>query len=550
MILLIDNYDSFTYNLYQAVGVLNKDIRVVRNDEITLDEIEELSPAAIIISPGPCYPKDAGISVETVRRFSGRVPILGVCLGHQSIAEAFGGKIVHAATQLHGKQTDIRLTADSPIFKGLRPVIKAARYHSLIVEKESLPDCLQVTAEDAEGQIMALSHKEHKTYGVQFHPESILTPDGAVIIADFLRDAGIDTPETGTASLPDAQRVELKPLIAKVVDGQHLTVDEARKAVDIIMGDRATNAQTAALLTAMRLNVENIDEITGCALGMRDKMTRVPHNSEVLEIVGTGGDLAGSFNISTTSMFVISACGQAVAKHGNRSVSSKSGAADVLEALGVKIALDPQTAAACIDKVGCAFLFAQSYHKAMRFVGPVRGQIGARTVFNILGPLANPANAEYNVIGVYEERLIGIVAEVLKNLGVKHSLVVFGMDRLDEFSISAPTQVAEINNGEITRYTVTPESVGLKTAPKEEIVGGDAMENGRITLGILKGEITGAKRDIVLLNSGAGLYVCGKAGSIAEGVELAAKAIDSGAALRQLEKLVEFTNRGQLDDIG
>lgn len=546
MILIIDNYDSFTYNLYQAVGVLHDDIKVVRNDEMTLDEIEKLDPQAIIVSPGPGRPEGAGVSVEAIKRFSGRIPILGVCLGHQAIAEAFGGKITHAAKQLHGKQTDIKIVTESPLFKGLGPVIKAARYHSLIADRASLPACLDVIAEDDDGQIMAVAHKEHKTYGVQFHPESIMTSDaGPVIIANFLRLAGIKTPQFEGAALPDAKRTELKPLVAKVVDGRHLTREEARQAIDIIMGDRATNAQTAALLIAMRMNVETIDEITGCAEGMRDKMATVKHNSDVLEIVGTGGDLASSFNISTTSMFVISACGQAVAKHGNRSVSSKSGAADVLEALGVKIASDPETAARCIDEVGAVFLFAQSYHKAMRFVGPVRGQIGARTVFNILGPLANPADAEFNVIGVYEERLVDIVASVLKNLGVKHSLVVYGTDRLDEMSISAPTAVAEINNGEIKRYTVTPEEVGLKTYTKDEIVGGNALENARITRGILKGEITGAKRDIVLLNSGAGLYVCGKAASIAEGIKLAAEAIDSGRAYKQLERLVEFTNRGK-----
>lgn len=543
MILLIDNYDSFTYNLYQAVGVLTPDIEVVRNDEITIEEIEKLAPQAIIVSPGPCYPKDAGISVETIRKFSGKIPILGVCLGHQSIAEAFGGRIVHAAEQLHGKMTEIDIDNSQPIFTGLKNKIEAARYHSLIVEKDSLPDCLETIGSDDKGQIMALKHKEHRTYGVQFHPESIMTEYGAVIISNFLKLAGVDAAASQVCVLPDSERTELKPFVAKVVDGQHLTREEARAAIDIIMGDRATNAQTAALLTAMRMNVETIDEITGCAEGMRDKMARVPHNSEVLEIVGTGGDLAQSFNISTTSSFVVSAAGQAVAKHGNRSVSSRSGAADVLEALGVKIASTPETAAKCIDEVGVCFLFAQSYHKAMRFVGPVRAQSGIRTVFNILGPLSNPAGAEYNVIGVYEERLVDIIANVLKNLGVKHSMVVYGTDGLDEISISAPTVFAEINNGEIFKFTLVPEDVGLTTAKKKDIVGGDALENAAITLGILKGEIHGAKRDIVLFNAGAALYVCGKADNIEAGVRMAREAIDSGAALEQLNKLIEFTNR-------
>ena len=543
MILLIDNYDSFTYNLYQAIGVLNSDIKVVRNDEITIEEIEALAPQAIVISPGPCYPKDAGISVEAVRHFGGSIPILGVCLGHQSIAEAFGGRIVHAASQLHGKQTEIRIDNTSPLFSGLKNYIKAARYHSLIVERESLPEFFDIIATDESDQIMALAHKEHNIYGVQFHPESILTDAGSVILSNFLNIAGISVSQVVEIKIPDNEKTELKPFVAKVAEGEHLTQEEARQAVDIIMSGRATDAQTATLLTAMRMNGETIDEITGCAMGMRGKMARVPHEKNVLEIVGTGGDLASSFNISTTSSFVISACGQAVAKHGNRSVSSKSGAADVLEALGVKIASTPEQASRCINEVGVAFLFAQSYHKAMRFVGPVRGQIGIRTVFNILGPLTNPANAEYNVIGVYEERLLEMVAKVLKNLGVKHSLVVYGTDKLDEFSISAPTKVCEIKNGEISSFTLTPEEVGLKTYTKDEIVGGSAKDNAEITLGILSGQIGGAKRDIVLLNSGAALYASGKAQTIAEGVRLAAQAIDSGAALAQLNKLIEFTNR-------
>lgn len=543
MILLIDNYDSFTYNLYQALGVMYPHIEVKRNDEITLDEIEKMKPEAIIISPGPCYPAQAGISEEVIRTFSGRVPILGVCLGHQAIAESFGGKIVQAEKQLHGKQTDVKIDTASPLFAGLPSSIPVARYHSLIVEKSSLPECLEIISEDADGQIMGLKHKQHATYGMQFHPESIMTDSGMTILANFLRIAGIQPDMAAAPAIPDAKKTELKPLIAKAVDGEHLTQEEARRAVDIIMSDRATNAQTAALLTAMRMNVENADEITGCAMGMREKMTTVPHEQEVLEIVGTGGDLANSFNISTTSGFVIAACGQAVAKHGNRSVSSKSGAADVLEALGVKIASTPEKASACIDETGISFLFAQSYHKAMKFVGPVRAQIGIRTVFNILGPLANPANAEYMVVGVYEDRLLELVANVLKNLGVKRALVIRGSDGLDEFSISAHTNVFEIRNGEITSYEVTPESVGLKRATKTEIVGGTAAENAEITRGILGGKITGAKRDIVLLNSGAVLYTCGKAESIAEGVKMAAEAIDNGAAMEKLNAMIEFTNR-------
>ncbi|MBQ4486775.1 MAG: bifunctional anthranilate synthase component II/anthranilate phosphoribosyltransferase [Oscillospiraceae bacterium] len=543
MILMIDNYDSFTYNVYQVTAALYNDIKVYRNDEITTDEIEKMDLQGIIISPGPSTPSQAGITKEVISRFAGKIPIFGICLGHEAIGEVFGGKVVRAPEPFHGKTSMVTVDNKCGLFRGMPERIAAARYHSLIVESESLPDVLEVTARTDDGLIMGVRHKEYEVYGVQFHPESVLAEFGVNILANFLQEiCGIKTTFTAP-EVPMEKRTALKKYIAKAAEGEHLTRDEAQEAIDIIMSDLATPAQTAALLTAMRMNVETIDEITGCALAMRGKMTTVPHKGEVLEIVGTGGDLANSFNISTTSAFVISACGQKVAKHGNRSVSSKSGAADVLEALGVKIATTPEQAAECIEEVGFTFLFAQSYHKAMRYVGPVRAQSGIRTVFNILGPLANPANAEYNVIGVYEERLLDIVANVLKNLAVKHSLVIFGTDKLDEFSISAETMVREIKDGEILSYTVSPEDFGLARYNKIDITGGDAQENAKITLGILKGEITGAKRDIVLLNAGAALYAGCRAKSIAEGVEMAREAIDSGRALEQVNKLVAFTNK-------
>ena len=259
MILLIDNYDSFTYNLYQYIGEMYHDIKVARNDEITIEEIERLRPQAIIISPGPGTPDRAGISEEAVKKFSGKTPILGICLGHQAICEAFGGKIIRAKTQLHGKQTKIGLDNKAPVFSGLPKVIEAARYHSLIAERETLPDTLEVIAEDKEDAVMAVRVKGQRTYGLQFHPESIMTEVGKRILAAFLLDAGLDLDPKGVPVIPDAEKNELKPLIAKVVEGQHLTKEEARNAVNIIMSGKATNAQTAALLSAMRMNHETIE---------------------------------------------------------------------------------------------------------------------------------------------------------------------------------------------------------------------------------------------------------------------------------------------------
>lgn len=543
MILLIDNYDSFTYNLYQQIGSIYPDIKVVRNDMITLDEIEKLAPEALVISPGPGYPNEAGISVDAIKRFAGKIPILGVCLGHQSIAEAFGGKIVRALEPKHGKASMITVNNGTPLFKGMPEKIKAARYHSLIVEKASLPECLEVIAEDEDGQIMALRHKELAVYGVQFHPESVLTDLGKSMISNFLSEiAGISGFEKVAVPLPDSERKALMKYIRIVSEGKDLTPAEAEDAMDIIMSGGATDAQIAGFLAFLRAKGETTDEITGFARIMRKKASIVPTSKSAVDIVGTGGDLAGSFNISTTSSFVIAGTGLNVAKHGNRSVSSKSGAADVLESLGVKISLSPAQASACIQNVGISFLFAQSFHSSMRFVGKARREMSVRTVFNILGPLANPALSDYILLGVYDPALLETMATVLMNLGVKSAMIVYG-DGLDEVSVSGETKVCELRGKKIIKYSITPEEFGLKRYPKEDIVGGTPAENAQITLNILSGKEHGAKRDIVLLNSACAIYCTGAASSIEEGLEMARDSIDSGKALAKLEKLKEFSNR-------
>ncbi|MCB6366950.1 bifunctional anthranilate synthase component II/anthranilate phosphoribosyltransferase [Intestinibacillus massiliensis] len=545
MILLIDNYDSFTYNLYQYLGRLHPNVRVVRNDAITTDEIAALSPQAIVLSPGPGYPKSAGITLDVIRTFSGKIPILGVCLGHQAIGEAFGGKVVHAKRLMHGKQSDVILDTASPLFKNLPSRVPVARYHSLIVERESLPACLEIISEDFDGQIMALRHRTHATYGVQFHPESILTDCGMNILETFLCEiAGIRITgrHADAVEIPAAERVALKPYLAKVVDGNSLSVDEARQAMDIIMSGGATDSQISAFIVALRMKGETVEEITGFARVMRQKAAVVPNSTDAVDIVGTGGDLSNSFNISTTAAFVIAGAGQEVAKHGNRSVSSKSGAADVLEALGVKIGMTPLQAMHCIQETGLSFLFAQSFHSSMRFAGPARRETGVRTVFNILGPLSNPALTNYIVLGVYDETLLEPMARVLRNLGIRAAMLVHGDDGLDEISISSTTHVCEIRDGELRNYSIDPREYGFTLAQKSDISGGTAEENAEITRAILEGRETGAKRDIVLLNAGCALYTAGRAATIANGVTLARQSIESGAALARLNALRAFTN--------
>ena len=335
----------------------------------------------------------------------------------------------------------------------------------------------------------------------------------------------------------------IKEAIIKLSKKQDLAYAEAEAVMDEIMSGQATPVQMSAYLTALALKGETIDEITASAAGMRAHCIKLLHNLDVLEIVGTGGDGSNSFNISTTSSLVIAAGGVPVAKHGNRAASSKSGAADVLETLGVKITLTPERSAEILKKINICFLFAQNYHIAMKYVAPIRKELGIRTVFNILGPLSNPAGANMELMGVYDQSLVEPLAQVMANLGVNRGMVVYGQDSLDEISMCAPTSVCEIRDGKFTSYEITPEQFGYERCEKGALTGGTPAENAEITKAILKGEEKGSKRRAVCLNAGAALYIAGKAASIEEGVKLAESLIDSGAALKKLEEFVEETNK-------
>ena len=335
----------------------------------------------------------------------------------------------------------------------------------------------------------------------------------------------------------------IKEAIIKLSKKQDLAYAEAEAVMDEIMSGQATPVQMSSYLTALSLKGETIDEITASAAGMRAHCIKLLHNLDVLEIVGTGGDGSNSFNISTTSSLVIAAGGVPVAKHGNRAASSKSGAADVLEALGVKITLTPERSAEILKKINICFLFAQNYHIAMKYVAPIRKELGIRTVFNILGPLSNPAGANMELMGVYDQSLVEPLAQVMANLGVDRGMVVYGQDSLDEISMCAPTSVCEIRDGKFTSYEITPEQFGYERCEKGALTGGTPAENAEITKAILKGEEKGPKRQAVCLNAGAALYIAGKAASIEEGVKLAEYLIDSGAALKKLEEFVEETNK-------
>ncbi len=333
--------------------------------------------------------------------------------------------------------------------------------------------------------------------------------------------------------------------IKKIVDKQDLTYDEAYQVMDEIMSGETSQVQNAAFLAALSTKstrAETIDEICGCAKAMRDHALPVEHDLDVLEIVGTGGDNAQSFNISTVSSLVLAAADVKVAKHGNRAASSKCGAADCLEALGVNIQQDPEKCVELLNTVGICFFFAQKYHTSMKYVGAIRKELGIRTVFNILGPLTNPGKPNMQLLGVYDEVLVEPLAQVLQSLGVKKGLVVFGQDKLDEISMSAPTTVCDFVDGTPKTYVIAPEDFGLNRCTREDLKGGTPEENAKIALDILNGA-KGPKRDTVLMNAGAGLYIAGKAASIADGIKLAGEIIDSGKALAKLEEYKEASNK-------
>lgn len=335
----------------------------------------------------------------------------------------------------------------------------------------------------------------------------------------------------------------MKDAIQKVVDGQDLTEAEAKNVMNQMLSGEATQAQLGAFLTAMRMKGETLEELTGFAAVLKEKAEHIaPKVENYVDLVGTGGDRTFTFNVSTTAAFVAAGAGLPIAKHGNRSISSKSGAGDVLEALGVNIMAEPDVVTKCVEEAGIGFMFAQSFNKSMKYVGQARKEMGIRSVFNILGPLANPSDAKCMVVGVYDPALTDLVANAMSRLGVVNGFVVSGEDHMDEFTLTGKTTVSEIKNGAVSTYEVTPEQFGLKRASLEELQGGDGAENAKITTAILKGEETGAKRDIVLLNAGATLYAGGKADTIEAGIALAQEAIDSGKAYAVLEKLVALSN--------
>lgn len=537
--LIIDNFDSFTYNLYQYVAELGGNPEVYRNNGITLDEIARRGYTHIIISPGPGSPdkkKDFGICADVIQMLSPSMPILGVCLGHQGIIHYMGGRVVRAPKPVHGKRSEIRMKSngakmqgcDTPnIFAGVPKTIEAMRYHSLIGERKSMPAKLIVTAETTKDNlVMAVQHVHYPLYGVQFHPESIGTPEGKKILKNFL---SLCHRERATGERGDLKRAK------------GLTAKEAENLLIRMASGKMREEEMADILKKMAERGETVDEIIGMARGMRKLSVKVAADGDLMDTCGTGGSGLPRMNISTTAAFVLAACGVKIAKHGNRAASGRCGSFDLLEKLGVRIELGPDIVAEAMEKVGIGFIFAPLFHPAMKNIAPVRKKLGIRTIFNLLGPLTNPAGEQYHLLGTTSRKNAEKLVEAMKGLGYRRATVVVGNNGLDDVTLTGKTRIYELSNDRVRRYDFSPEDAGLaRVKDFKEIAGGSTEENAALFIKLLQGKGPTALQNLLLLNAGFGLYTRGISKDVKSGIALARKTLAAGKAYKKFMKYKDF----------
>ncbi len=539
-VLLIDNFDSFTFNLVDELRRRGAEVQVWRNDidaALALRQALALpEPRLIVISPGPGAPKDAGCSVELIRLAKGRVPVFGVCLGHQAIIEACGGTVGAAREIVHGRAS--ALTHDGQgVFAGLPSPMWVGRYHSLAASV--VPPDLRVTAQ-CQDTVMAVTHTSAPIIGVQFHPESILTPRGGELLArvvEWARAAKAPPAEARTAP-------SVSDHITALCAGTSLGHDDSRALFAAIMRGQLDEALLAAVLVALKLKGETPAEIAGAAQAMREAAVPFdPGDLKVIDTCGTGGDGAHTVNVSTAAALVAAALGAHVVKHGNRSVSSRCGSADVLEQCGVNVQAPPAVSQRCLRELHICFLFAPQYHAGVRHAMPVRKKLATRTIFNCLGPLANPARPAFQVLGVYDERLLRPLAETLRLLGAERALVVHG-GGLDEIALHAPTRAAWLDRGVVCDLHIEPEAVGLARAELETLRGGSAQENALWLKDLLAGRGSEPHQHAVALNAGAALWVAGRARDLQDGVDQALRGLRAGVAAELLARWAELSPSG------
>ncbi len=542
ILILIDNYDSFTYNLYQLLGQLyDGKVMVFRNDEVTVDEIKDLNPTHIVFSPGPGHPeisRDFGVCRDILKHLSPTVPTLGVCLGHQGIGAFFGARIVQSRKILHGKTSTV--THDGKdIFKGVPNPITVARYHSLVIDPNSLPQDLKVLAKSEDGEIMAIRHAQHHIFGIQFHPESFLTEGGVQILQNFL----------------SLQKRSYKELLEYLIAGNTLSVMEAREVMNAIMSGEYTSVQAAGLLTALRIRKETAEEIAGFSTAMQENAIAISctRKEPLVDVCGTGGATFKTFNVSTVTALVLPVLGVSVAKHGNRSYSSKCGSADLLEALGVNIEMSPQVAERCLNEIGVTFLFAPLYHPAMKQVVPVRRELGIRTIFNLLGPLTNPARVKRQLMGVFSPEYLEPIAQALKHRGHEAALIVHNELGADEILPIGKTTGFELSNGEIKRLELTPQSFGLEDTngiKPQDLTNLDPKAAAVKTVRLLMGKEP-QLQEFVAVNVASALRVTGIEQNLRVGREMALSVIESGKVLDVLRNLITLSggNETVLDQL-
>ena len=545
MILMIDNYDSFVFNVEQYLKEMTDDeVITVRNDAITIDDIKKMNPSKIIFSPGPKHPKDSGICLEILNNTDelGNIPILGICLGHQAIGMNFGGEIKRLENPLHGKTSEITvLSENSVLFKNLPKKFKVMRYHSLYVD--DIPEDLEVTAKSEDGVAMAVEHKSKNIFGIQFHPESIFTEYGKNMIRNFLNIEVSETLQNNENSKNIKEKgnfIDMNKYLKKLQENIALTDTDFREICKIIDSKNYDIVQLGALLVLISEKSLYPESLTAFVKNILEYSTTFEDDSDMIDVCGTGGDGFKTINISTAVAFILGAMGVNVAKHGNRAISSKSGSSDVLDKLGVPL---ENSLANQIEKLhvkNLAFFHAPFFHKLVGEVREVRSRLGIRTVFNILGPLLHPnTKLKYQLVGLYHEPVHRLYAETLQLLGREHALVVRGNDGLDEITICDDTKIIEVKGEQILEYTISPESFGFKRAFHSEIEGGTPEENAEILVKILKGEEKSAKFDIVVLNAMFGLYTANVVDHPAKAKEMILEAIESGKVYEFYENYVK-----------
>ena len=526
MYVVIDHFDSFTYNLVQMLReTVPDEVRAIRSDAFRPEDLDALPMKGLIMSPGPGNPDEYPASQEAVRRFTGRVPVLGVCLGHELIVAAFGGKIRRGKRIMHGK-TDEMLSDGRGCFRNIPSPSSFMRYHSLVADTESLPDCLEPAAwSRQDGDIMAIRHKEHLVEGVQFHPESIGSEAGRKVVENFINYRREPFPT--------------RQVLSRLLAGENLDRGTARAFMLEMAEGNLTDAQLAGFLCALEAKGVTAEEIAGCASVLIDKRVPFRASTPVLDIVGIGGDGKGSFNLSSMASIAAAACGQPMAKHGGRAVSSFCGSADFFAELGYPLAIPPAKAERLLEETGFAFLFAPLYHSAMKYAAKARRDLAVRTTMNFLGPLSNPARAGFQLLGVPENKLLHPIAEAAMLLGGERVMTVRSEDGLDEFSCAAPTRcVLAEAGGETREFVFDPAEAGISGFDTDSLRGGTAEDNAAIARRLMSGEEKGGALDATCLNAGAGLFVSGLVPSIVDGYKRVREAFANGKVKDKFEEIV------------